>query len=253
MDRHQLTAPEFYTEPEGTLFHSHAMEHWRNPRAVQARISKSLQPGARVIFSIPDIDHLLSNGLLAPLNFEHTFHLSRSVVDRIMSESGFSLLTMERHRDHSLFFAYERIACPTQDFNPSHEKSADLVTRAHDAQRRDAANIEQAIRNFDGSVFLFGAHIFSQYLLKLGVPEACITGVLDNSPSKHGKRLYGTNLPVTKPSELKESQPIMVVVRTGAYDNEIIRDLRQVFGDNVVFCEKPLGDWAGHRPHPIHN
>jgi hypothetical protein len=67
-----LTAPSFRVRPRGTFVHSHAMEHWREPRLVLQALAQSMLPGSRMIFSVPAMDMMLAQGLLSTLNFEHT-------------------------------------------------------------------------------------------------------------------------------------------------------------------------------------
>ena len=60
-------------------------------------------------------------------------------------------------------------------------------------------------RSHDGDIYLFGAHIFSQYLISFGLSTKRVISILDNSPIKIGKRLYGTNLKVNSPKILSKS------------------------------------------------
>ena len=48
----------------------------------------------------------------------------------------------------------------------------------------------------------FGAHIFSQYLIMLGLSTKNIKYILDNNKDKQNKRLYGTDLIVKSPKSL---------------------------------------------------
>ena len=59
-------------------------------------------------------------------------------------------------------------------------------------------------------MFLYGAHIFSQYLLAFGLNQNKIEGILDNSQLKIGKRLYGTNLKVFDPKIIELIFPISI-------------------------------------------
>ena len=74
------------------------------------------------------------------------------------------------------------------------------------------------------SAFLFGAHIFSQYLLSFGLDQSKIHGILDNSTLKIGKRLYGTNLTVFNPKVIA-NEDVGVILKVGSYRNEIIDQL----------------------------
>ena len=71
------------------------------------------------------------------------------------------------------------------------------------------------------NVFLFGAHVQSQYLVGFGLNIEPIVVVLDNDKNKHGKRLYGTDKFVIDPTELLELESPLVIIRAGTFTNEI--------------------------------
>ena len=76
--------------------------------------------------------------------------------------------------------------------------------------------------------FIFGAHIFSQYLFKMGLEENNFFNVLDNSKDKLKKRLYGTNLTVENPSIIKKIEKPIVLVNMGQYQLEVEKQLKKI-------------------------
>jgi len=58
--------------------------------------------------------------------------------------------------------------------------------------------INKQIESSSSPIFLFGGHIFSQFLIGFGLNVENIINILDNSDIKHNKRLYGTNLIVKR-------------------------------------------------------
>ena len=93
----------------------------------------------------------------------------------------------------------------------------------------------RAVDAFDGPCYLFGAHIFSQYLLGFGLEEDRFEAVLDNGPAKTGRRLYGTNLVTRRPEILEGVPRALVALRAGVYDHEIKQGILQAINENVVF------------------
>jgi hypothetical protein len=83
---------------------------------------------------------------------------------------------------------------------------------------------------------LFGANIFSQGLVALGINTSKIKGVLDNSPSKLNQRLYGTDLIVQNPSIIAGDHDVYVVLNASIYQSEI-RDQLKSLNKNVVIIE----------------
>ena len=237
MNRRSLTNPSFHVFERGTLVHSHAIEHWRQPRSTLQEIAKCMLPGSRMIFSAPKMDAQLARGLISTLNFEHSYHLSQWAVHALLLGAGFNVIKAEKFTDHSIFFACERIDTVIDKLSSvTISESKKLVLEALAIQRERVTQIAEAVSGFDGPVYLFGAHIFSQYLLGFGLEEDLFSGVLDNSRIKAGKRLYGTGLPIIHPDSIRKDRCVMVVLHTGSYDSEIRQGLRNKLGDNVVFC-----------------
>jgi hypothetical protein len=237
MDGRTLTNPSFRVSAKGTLVHSHAVEHWRQPRAVLQQTAKCMLPGSRMIFSVPDMDIQLAHGLFSTLNFEHSYHLSQWAIHELLLSAGFSVIHTEKFVNHSIFFACERTDTVLNKLSSTTiSESEKLVSDALTLQLDLVKHIDEAVSGFEGPVYLFGAHIFSQYLLGFGLDEIIFSGVLDNSKTKAGKRVYGTSLPIINPDDLRKDKRVMVVLHTGPYDAEIRQGLRNKLGENVVFC-----------------
>jgi hypothetical protein len=96
--------------------------------------------------------------------------------------------------------------------------------------------IEKKISNYQEPIYIFGAHIFTLYLLGFGLREGHFLNVLDNAPGKIGRRLYGTNLMVKSPKCLKEHDEALLVLKAGAYTDEIKQDILGNINPNIVFC-----------------
>ena len=84
-------------------------------------------------------------------------------------------------------------------------------------------------------IFLFGAHVFSQYLLNFGLNEKKIKFVLDNDKQKQNKRLYGTKLKVRSPKILSKYEKPIVILKVGVYKNEIKKDILENINSKTVF------------------
>ena len=76
--------------------------------------------------------------------------------------------------------------------------------------------------------YIFGAHIFSQALLSLGLNKIVIQGILDNSAAKQGKRLYGSKALTYAPDAIKDLPEVNVVLRVSHYQNEIKKQLQSI-------------------------
>ena len=84
-------------------------------------------------------------------------------------------------------------------------------------------------------IYLYSAHINTQYLLNNGITIDNIISLLDNSTYKIDKKLYGYNLDINHPSSIEnDNAPIVVVSHMGAYIDEIKKDLIKI-NKNVIF------------------
>ena len=85
------------------------------------------------------------------------------------------------------------------------------------------------------SIYLFGAHVFAQYLIEFGLDTSRIVCLLDNDINKQGKRLYGTNMMVKSPKVLTDIKNPIIILKAGVYDDEIKRDILENINKDVKF------------------
>jgi hypothetical protein len=82
---------------------------------------------------------------------------------------------------------------------------------------------------------MFGAHVFSQYLISFGLNTSKIVCLLDNDLKKENKRLYGTSLISKSPKILKDAPESLVILRAGVYNEEIKNDILNNINPNIIF------------------
>ncbi|MBR3723270.1 MAG: hypothetical protein IKN12_11010 [Selenomonadaceae bacterium] len=80
----------------------------------------------------------------------------------------------------------------------------------------------------ENDVYLFGAHAYSQFLLKFGIDGERIKCVLDNDPEKQNKRLYGTKYMVRSPSETQNANAPVIILHAGVHSDEIAKQLKLI-------------------------
>jgi hypothetical protein len=93
---------------------------------------------------------------------------------------------------------------------------------------------EDEMEPVDPDIYLFGASFYSQILLSLGLDRTKIKGVLDNCKEKHGKVLYGYDLPIYDPVILNEKNSI-VILKNGYYVKEIEKQIQEMNGHTTIF------------------
>lgn len=219
-----------------TVIHSHVLEHTYDPVSFINHISSFLKVGQKHIFTFPNMVQQLSKKYTNCLNFEHTAFLAEPFVDYILEKSGFKIIKKHYFQDHSIFYSTEK-GQTNASFSISNKYSEykKLFTEYIDYHVKLICEINTQINNFDGDVYLFGAHIFSQYLLKFGLNQRKMCGVLDNSESKMAKRLYGTNLIVLNPEIIRGKNNVAVILKIGAYRDEVFRQLKDINPNVTIF------------------
>ena len=86
-------------------------------------------------------------------------------------------------------------------------------------------------------LYLFGAHVFAQHLIVMGLNTEKIVCLLDNDRNKQGRRLYGTKLKVASPRILAEVKDPIVILKAGVYNDEIKKDIVDNINKSTIFLE----------------
>jgi hypothetical protein len=191
-----------------------------------------LQPGNLLIFSVPNMREMLERKFTNCLNFEHTLYLSDEYIEFLLNSNGFAIKEKSYFLDdHSIFYAAQKnenkfIASFSKGL---YEKNKKLYLDYIEFHLSLIGKINSKIANHQNkNIFLFGAHVQSQYLVGFGLNIEPIVTILDNDKNKHGKRLYGTDKIVMDPSAISELDSPLVIIRAGTFTNEISNQLRSI-------------------------
>ena len=206
------------------IVHSHVLEHFYDPEEFFATLTLSIRERTKMCFSVPNLKrHLENPGKFTNiLNFEHTYYCSEDYIEYWLSKYGFTVLAKDYFEDdHSIFYAVEK-----SDFTSNwplekhyYKQNQALALDYFDYHKTLVQELHEKI-GVDRA-FLFGAHVFSQFLLAFGLDESKIRCILDNSPHKQGQRLYGTGLEVKSPELLRGIINPRIILRSGVFDAEI--------------------------------
>lgn len=221
-----------------TVIHSHVMEHLYEPRQTLEQISNLLPLGGKMIFSVPNMQAWLQKKFTNCLMFEHTYYLPEDIAKFLVNCYGFKVIEKQYFQEHSIFFACEKVSNTISEELKTprdYQQNRALYQAFVDYYLNLVQEIEKNINNYQGSKYIFGAHIFTLYLLSFGLKEESYVSVLDNAPGKIGKRMYGTKLMVNSPRCLKEYEEALVVLKAGAYTQEIKQDIVENINSNIIF------------------
>lgn len=206
-----------------TIIHSHTLEHVYDPKLFLTKIRNLLSDDGLMYISIPNMHHWLQNYYPNTLHFEHTYYLDFSVLKNLLSLTGFIVKNYEIS-DHSIFVSCFKstIDNTINDFSYSKILFFNYINHL----KHELYKINEIIK--DTPVFLFGANIFSQILINLGLPEDQIINIIDNDATKQNNCLYGTNIKVVSPDILSQYSNPLVIVKAGVYSNEISAQLSAI-------------------------
>ena len=229
-----------YDEPFDAVVHSHVFEHIYEPDEFMNHLAGFIPQGKSLVFSLPNMRVMLERKYTNCINFEHTVLLTEPYVEFLLAKHGFRLTRKEYFMaDHSIFYAATRDSSvqPTdlpQDLYQSNKKLYLDYVQYHE---KLVAELNEITASVKSPVYLFGAHVFAQYLIAFGLDTSKIACLLDNDVNKQGRRLYGTNLLVRSPACLRDVDSPYVILKAGVYNQEIKEDILKNINAHVRFLE----------------
>lgn len=222
-----------------TIVHSHVFEHIYDPEKFVESL-QSLPLETKIIFSVPPLRIHLEKKFTNTLNFEHTFLCSESYIEHWFS--NFELIEKYYYNDDfAIFYVFQKkknFSKKSLAFPKLYKQNKKLYLDYIEYHKDLINKINTKIENHNHNVFLFGGHAFSQFLISFGLNNKKIKCILDNSPLKQNKRLYGTNLKVYSPSILKDEINPLVILRSGVFNNEIKQDIINNINPSTSFIEE---------------
>jgi len=218
-----------FTKKFDAVVHSHVMEHVIYPIEFLKKIHSLLKIGESHYISIPNMKHWLEQGYSSTLTFEHTYYIDYAVLEYLLNSNGF-IIENSIVGEHSIFvkaIKTENIIDTKIDLSYAKDLFKSYVKNLNN----DLDIIQSKIK--DRKFYLFGAHVFSQMLINIGLPENQIEYILDNDPKKQNKRLYGTKCLVKSPFCLKDVEQPIVILRVGVYTEEIKESILKINSSTI--------------------
>jgi SAM-dependent methyltransferase len=221
-----------------------------------AGIARLLKPQGRASIECPHLLRLLAGNQFDTIYHEHYSYLSLRTVQRIAAAAGLAVVDVEELPTHGgslrVWLAHQGSAEPTAAVGAvlAAEAAAGLETLAAYAgfqQRAEAAKhgllefLLQAKRE-GRPVLGYGAAAKGNTLLNYaGIRADLLPAVADRAPSKQGKLLPGSHIPVVSPEQLAAQSPDALLVLPW----NLIEELRQQLpGVKLVTAIPELQHWA---------
>ena len=188
-----------------TIIMSDVFEHFYNPTDILKRIQNS---SIKYIYmSHPDFDYSIKNNFLTNLNCEHTFLIEHDFLFRLFENYGFKLNRKINFENYSLFIEFIRI----DENTTSDNKLINFNTRENvNLYIKHIIEINSKINKYMTSnqnkkFYIWPTSVHSTTLFTFGLDFKKLSGVLDNSPNKIGKYIYGYNLLCSSFNDLLKS------------------------------------------------
>lgn len=224
------------------LVHTHVLEHLLDIREFMSMTADVLPENGLMVFAIPNLRETLKRKYTNALNFEHTYMITEEYVDQILNDYQFEIIEKKLYREeHSIFYAVkknEKLDDKRQiNYKKLYEENLKLFNDYVSYHEQIVKEFNKKMNECGSPIYLFGAHIFSQYLIKFGLDTSKVKYILDNDQLKQGHRLYGTNLQVRSPEILRSEKAPIVILKVASYAEEIKKDIISNINSETIFWE----------------
>jgi SAM-dependent methyltransferase len=197
---------------------SHTLEHLYNPIETLSSLRNCLTKNGKIFVSVPNIKSQLKDGFMNALHFEHTYFIDHDYIKMIGGYAGLKLIKKIDFSSYNSFYIFESGQITLYD-HPFPNEASKIFTNFAENLQKDVQQIVSRINNED--FYIFGAHVFSQYLINAGLPIDRVISIIDNDDNKIGKILYGTTLAIKNPNIIASIDEPLVLLRVAQYDQEI--------------------------------
>lgn len=212
-----------------SVVHSHVLEHIYTPANFIIEVASRMKPDSKMFISYPNIEQLLITGGTNSLNFEHTYFLTPKQLEVICSNAGLELTRQAQFRKHSYFWELTKTESIGVSLEiPNIQSKNFLFESLWESLGEFVLECNKNLENRNVPTFIFGAHVFSQGLIALGLNVDLIEAILDNALEKQNKRLYGTELQVLNPTCIANLTSVRVILRATHYQEEIKSQLKNI-------------------------
>ena len=226
-------------EPADLVVANNVLAHVPDINDFVAGIARLLKPTGLASIEFPHLLQLLAGNQFDTIYHEHYSYLSLRVVQRIAAKSGLEVVDVEELRTHGgslrVWLAHQCRCKPTAAVSAvlAAEVSAGLETlEAYVGFQQRAEATKNSLMEFllqskqkGQRVLGYGAAAKGNTLLNYsGVRSDLLPAVVDRAPSKQGKLLPGSHIPIVSPEQMDaEAADVLLVLPWNLID-EISKD-----------------------------
>ena len=209
-----------------------------------AGLKAALKPGGTITLEFPHLMRLIEHTQFDTIYHEHFSYLSFYTVSRIFSETGLRIFDVEELPTHG--GSLRVYGCHQDDEREDSAEVARVLAEEKKQGLRELSTyqgfqaradrvkddllaflIEQKRRGI--RVAAYGAAAKGNTLLNYaGIKKDLLPYVCDAAPSKQGKFLPGSHIPILPPEVLKERKPDILLILPWNIKDEIIEQLSYI-------------------------
>ena len=214
-----------------------------------AGLKRLLKKDGTITLEFPHLLNLLQYNQFDTVYHEHYSYLSLQVVDAIMLANGLRVFDVEKLDTHG--GSLRVYACHLEDSRPRYQVVDDIRSEEYlagmenlsiylafqpkaDKIKNDLLDFLIEAKNENRKVVAYGAAAKGNTLLNYaGIKTDLIKYLYDAAPSKQGKYMPGSHIPILPPKALKSYRPDYVLI------------LPWNIADEVVSQQSSIEDWGG--------
>lgn len=213
---------DFLSLKGNTLVMSQVFEHLYDPPCILEKLSNiNLE---YLYLSHPNFTYFCRNDVYNILNVEHIAYYEEEFLCDLMKTYGFYIEEKDLFKQHAIFFKFTRKHRDTT-IQLKNVSALEDTRRYFNTMIQRIEKINTLMReNKDLKFYLWPASAHTIATLTMGLDTTRVSGLLDNSPNKIGKKLVGYKLPCYSFEEiLRNTDPTIRIVIgcSGNYINEL--------------------------------
>ena len=205
-----------------TIIMSHVFEHFYNPNEILKKLENNLNI-TNILLVWPDLEYYKDNKTYHVLNTEHTFYVDNNLIEILFNNYSFKMIEKIYYENHSVIFFFTR--------NNLNKLKLENINYSIDNYYNFLLNEKEKIYEFikinrsnNKKISIWPASVHTQFLLMI-LELHDIDYVLDNSPNKIGKHLYGYNLECKSFKDNCNNEDNAIIINGGCFNKEIINNI----------------------------
>jgi len=213
-----------------TIVSCHTLEHFMEFNEYFENSRKALKDGGLLITTVPNQEYNFPRGFGNVINFEHTSVCINLHWIQLYTKYGFKIKEISFYRDYAIQIVGEKVDLPTEYALSDVKNYTREMVDQYGQRIIERINKVKTLAKPDKENWLFGASLIAHPLFAYGLDEKVFKGVLDNSPLKQNKRLYGTDLICRKPEDIikEDRNDLRIFLNAVQFNQEIFEQIQKL-------------------------